>query len=202
MRNFQSPRPGEEPMNAPSDRIDAHTAPESRRPWLEGFRALVVAAYGVDPWAEPEPLAPAPTTSITATSNASTNELTAWEEAFRLGQMRERLRFAGLDASVRAIAKETSSSAGRVGDLLHIYDSFPDADMLMLGLRTMSSDPSADTDVDDDLDAGLRRRAEAILKRLSFRTLREVSRLPDSFYRRVELIRIAAETSHRFAARS
>jgi len=66
---------------------------------------------GVDPWAEAAPTAPAPATSITATSDAKTAELSAWEEAFRPGQMRERLRSAGFDASVRTIARETSSSA-------------------------------------------------------------------------------------------
>jgi len=70
---------------------------------------------------------------------------------------------------------------GRVGDLLHICDSFPDPDLLMLVLRTMSSDSCAETDVDEDFDVSLRRPAETFLKRLSFRTLRGVSRLPDSY---------------------
>jgi hypothetical protein len=153
----------------------------------------VVATYGVDPWAEPAPVVPTPTASIASTADTTT-ALSAWEEAVRLGKTREKLRSAGTDASVRAIAKDASSSAGRVGDLLHIQDSFPDADILMLGLRTMSSDPATYTDLLDDLDAGLHRRGETILKRLSFRTLRGVSRLPDSFARRAELIRLAAET--------
>jgi hypothetical protein len=148
---------------------------------------MMIAPYGPETWTEPTPRA------LTQTSDAKPTELSAWKEAVRLGQVRERLRSRRLDASVRVIAKETGSSAGRAGDLLHIYDSFPDADLLMLGLRTMPSDPSSDADLDEDLDAELRRRAETILKRLSFRTLRRVSRLTDSFSRRAELIRITAE---------
>jgi hypothetical protein len=178
-------------MNAPTDTIDAHNTAESSAPWLERFRALVVATYGVDPWAETAPATPTPAASITATADT---ELSAWEEAVRLGQIREQLRSAGLDTSVRAIAKATSSSAGRVGDLLHIRDSFPEGDIIVLGLRTVSSDPATYPDLLDDLDAALHRRGEAIVKRLSFRTLRGVSRLPDSFARRTELIRLAAET--------
>jgi DNA-directed RNA polymerase specialized sigma24 family protein len=96
----------------------------------------------------------------------------------------------GLDASVRAIARELGSSTGRVGDLLKIRDAFTETDVTFVGLfRAPEDSPHEMAD-----EAGTRR-----LSQMSFRTLRTLAALPRP-QRRVEARRLALGLSSRRAS--
>jgi hypothetical protein len=54
-------------------------------PFLGRFKALMIATYGADARAEASPTAPKPVSPVATTSDASEKELSAWQEAVRLG---------------------------------------------------------------------------------------------------------------------
>jgi hypothetical protein len=104
-----------------------------------------------------------------------------WFEALWLAITRDRRRSAGLDATVRGLAKEFGMGASRVGDLLQIRDAFTDSEVEHIGLHDDSS-----TAFDLSL------RGHAVLARLSFRSLRAAARFP-RLARGYEAWRLAAE---------
>jgi len=106
----------------------------------------------------------------------------AWDEALYVGALRDRRRERGIDASVRAIARETGSSSGRIGELLQIREAFPDKAVLMIGLFANDGDQLRD----------LSECGAAELSRLSYRALRSASRV-SGFYARIGEVRRLAQ---------
>ena len=96
--------------------------------------------------------------SHTATPRSDTTKKpTPWSEALRIARLRDERRSQGLDASVRALARELACSRGRAGELLQIYDVFA-SDLILIG-------------------KGNTRRGEELLTRLTFRQFRELLRI-------------------------
>jgi hypothetical protein len=84
--------------------------------------------------------------------------------------MRDQLKTARADASVRSVARALGWSSGRVGDLLKIRDAFPDEMVELIGTVRFSEARGARSDFE---------RGNLRLSSLSFRTLRTVaSRAP------------------------
>ena len=103
----------------------------------------------------------------TAFARPTGDRSSAWNQALRLGALRDDLRTRNADASVRAVARRAQSSPGRVGELLQAYDTFKDI-VLLWG-----------------------QEAEGVLYNLSFRSLRSVARIPSVFARMRELRRLS-----------
>ena len=103
----------------------------------------------------------------TAFARPTGDRSSAWNQALRLGALRDDLRTRNADASVRAVARRAQSSPGRVGELLQAYDTFKDI-VLLSG-----------------------QEAEGVLYNLSFRSLRSVARIPSVFARMRELRRLS-----------
>jgi hypothetical protein len=103
-----------------------------------------------------------------------------WAEAVFLGKVRSELAAQSRDSMVRAVAEHVGSTAGRVGELLKAFDAFPDLAILVIG-----SDGQRRVTFDDQLKDGADR-----LSRLSFRTLRRLSRIPNLFLRAREVRRL------------
>jgi hypothetical protein len=187
-------------MNPPTDAINVHVAAESTVPWLERFRALIIATYGVDPWAESQPPAtltvvpvatqPLPTAKPSTEQHSGTppaavvEHPSAWAAAVRIGEVRARRRAQGLDTSVRAIATEVGCSRGHAGDCLKIRDAFSDALLYFI----------AENGTQDD--------GRARLARLSFRALRSLARLPTHLARIREVRRWRNPVDDSFSAKN
>jgi hypothetical protein len=92
-----------------------------------------------------------------------------WASALYVTALRDELRSAGGDASVRGIARALSWSSGQVGDLLKIREAFPEPAVDWLGF-------TRDDRGEDPLEFSERGRRR--LELLSFRCLRSVARLP------------------------
>jgi hypothetical protein len=124
-----------------------------------------------------------PAVATAATAEDSSTTRSAWLEAVDVAAFRDRRVVAGLDASVRAIARELTTSTGRVGDLLKIREAFTEVDVTYVGLSRAPGDSPLET-ADE---AGTRR-----LSQLSFRTLRTLASLPQS-QRRAEARRLVRD---------
>jgi hypothetical protein len=115
----------------------------------------------------------------------------AWASAVRARRLRESLSAAGLNASVRSLARLLGWSSSRVGDLLKISDAFPQsvADGIGLGRER------EDEDLCEFSERGTRR-----LSTLSFRTLRSLTRL--AVPKRIREARRLSQAPRRNARRS
>ena len=155
----------------------AATGP-SKLGFRERFEALVREI-------EASSIVPKPTDVPSAAEPASTSAPrplhgSPWAEAVFLESVRAELGARGRDSTVRAVARHVGSTAGRVGELLKAFDAFPDLAILVIG-----SDAQRRVTFDDQLKDGGDR-----LSRLSFRTLRRLSRIPNLLLRAREARRL------------
>jgi hypothetical protein len=124
-----------------------------------------------------ERLSPHRESQTAAQTSDTTKVPSPWTEAVRIARLRNERRSKGLDASVRALARQLGCSRGRVGELLHIYDAFS-SEFILLGDRNV--------------------RGEDRLRRLSYRQFREVLKVEAWMtLTSVDLVRRLSEVPHR-----